>query len=112
MRTELDQTLREVERADAAVDGLETRKRQLEQLERRLARADALAMDIRASLETLHSQKATIDQAVQQAGSLTFQSRQAEALIEQLREERDITNRVRAALEELRDETDEAAETG
>lgn len=112
MRAELEQALREVERADAAVDGVEARKRQLEQLERRLARADALAMDIRASLETLHSQKAAIDQAVQQAGSLTFQSRQAESLIEQLREEREITSRIKTALEELRDETDEAAEAG
>ena len=39
---------------------------------------------------------------IEKIGSLTLEAQQAETLIDRLREERDITNRARAALEDLR----------
>jgi phage-related minor tail protein len=53
-----------------AANGLEHRKRQVEQAEERLARAEALLADIQAGLERLHGQKALLDQAVTQASTL------------------------------------------
>ena len=48
----------------------------------------------------LNNQKALLDQVIEQSGALTFQIQQAEALIDRLRKERDITNTVRTALED------------
>jgi hypothetical protein len=79
------------------------------QAEQRLARAEALVIDIRSTLEALQGQKVIVDQAVEKAGSLKFLLKQAEALIETLREEREVTARLRAAVAELREE--EAAVT-
>ncbi len=79
-------------------NGLDERKRQMAKAEERLARADALLVDVRASLEALQGEKAIVDQAVEKAGSLQFLLKQAEATIEGLREEREMTARVRAAL--------------
>lgn len=108
-RAEIERALLQVTRADEAAQDLDARRRQLDNAEKRLAKADALVMNIRSSLEMLHTQKAVVDHAVQQAGALTFESKQAEALIDRLREERTVTDRVRLALvalqEDERDET-------
>ena len=77
---------------------LDERKRQLTQAENRLERADALLIDLRSSLETLQAQKVLVDQAVEKAGSLRFLLKQAEAMVEGMREERDMATRVRLAM--------------
>jgi chromosome segregation ATPase len=79
-------------------DGLDERRRQMTKAEERLARADALLVDVRSSLEALQGEKAIVDQAVEKAGSLQFLLKQAEATIEGLRQEREMTARVRAAV--------------
>ncbi|MBI4500645.1 MAG: hypothetical protein HY700_05740, partial [Gemmatimonadetes bacterium] len=76
----------------------------IELAEQRIARLDALMVDVRASLEALQSQKATIDHVLDKASQLTFLAKESEALIVALREERDMTSRVREGLKELRDE--------
>jgi chromosome segregation ATPase len=99
-KASLDDVLRRLHETDAAAAGLDQRKQEIEDAERRLARAEALLIDIQSSLEMLNSQKATLDHVIEQAGSLSFQVQQAEGLIERLRKERDITNAVRTALED------------
>jgi DNA repair exonuclease SbcCD ATPase subunit len=101
-RASLDAVLARIKDADSAMSSLDDRKRQIEQAEDRLARAEALLIGIQSSLETLQGQKALVDHVVEKAGSLTFQTKHAEALIDRLREEREITSRVRSAVEELR----------
>ncbi|MGH7724349.1 MAG: hypothetical protein ACREOU_02850 [Candidatus Eiseniibacteriota bacterium] len=90
---------------------LDERKRQLIKAEKRLAKADALLHDIRSSLEVLQGQKVLVDQAVEKAGSLRFLLKQAEGMIEGLREERDMTALMHAAVAAVREE-DEAGRTG
>lgn len=99
-RASLDDVLRRLHEADVAAAGFEARKQEIEDAERRLARAEALLIDIQSSLEMLNNQKAALDQVIEQAGSLTFQVQHAEALIERLRKERDITQAVRTALDD------------
>jgi len=77
---------------------MDERKRQLTQAEDRLERADALLIDLRSSLETLQGQKVLVDQAIEKAGSLRFLLKQAETMVEEMREERDMVTRVRAAM--------------
>jgi DNA repair exonuclease SbcCD ATPase subunit len=101
-KASLQELLRRLHETDVSMAGLEERQRQIEQAEQRLARADALLIDIHASLEALHSQKAIVDHVIEKIGSLTLEAQQAETLIDRLREERDITNRARASLEDLR----------
>jgi chromosome segregation ATPase len=96
----LDELLTRVHEADAVTAGLGARKQEIEQAEERLARAEALLIDIQASLETLNNEKALLDQVIEQSGTLRFQIQQAEGLIDRLRKERDITNTVRTAMEE------------
>ncbi len=103
-RGELEATLERLRASDQLAEGLEERKRKIEQAEARLARAEALMIDIQSSLETLESQKAMVDYVVQKAGALAFQAKQAEALIESLREERELTNRVKTAFARLRED--------
>ncbi len=124
---EIDQrraTLRDVvgklRNVQESATSLEERHRQIARAEERLARAEALHADVRASLETLQGHKALVDQAVEKAGSLQFLLRQAEAMIDSLRDERSMSVRVRDAvgiegdegvedLEDLRDEDDDQA---
>lgn len=99
-KASFDDLLRRLREAEAASAGIELRRQEIEHAERRLARAEALLIDIQASLEMLNKQKALLDHVIEQTGSLTFQVQQAEALIDRLRKERDITNAVRSALED------------
>jgi hypothetical protein len=62
---------------------------------------------VRSSLETLQGQKAIVEQAVEKAGSLRFLLKQAEAMIDGLRDERMMTADVRGAVSIVRDDTDE-----
>lgn len=101
-KASLHELLRRLHETDVSMAGLEERQRQIEQAEQRLARAEALLIDIHSSLEALHSQKAVVDHVIEKIGSLTLEAQQAETLIDRLREERDITNRARASLEDLR----------
>ena len=77
------------------------------QAEERLARAEALIVDIRSSLEALEEQRAIVDQAVEKAGALQFLLKQSEAAIEALREERRMGGRIRAAVSVVRERSDE-----
>ncbi|UCG85760.1 MAG: hypothetical protein JSW71_17850 [Gemmatimonadota bacterium] len=107
-RSTLDGALDRLQAADEKADLLEDRQRQIERAEQRLARAEAVTLQVQSTLETLQGQKAMLDHVMDKAGSLTFQLKQAEALIQTIREERDLTNKVRAAVAEVRDGAPEA----
>jgi rubrerythrin len=70
--------------------------------EERLARAEALLVHVQSSVEALHGQKVVVDQAVEKAGSLRGLLKQAEAMLEGLKEERELMTRVRAAVAVVR----------
>ena len=72
----------------------------------RLARAEGLLEDVRSALESIQGQKAIIDQAGEKAGSLRVLIKQSEAMIEGLREERDVSTNVREAISIVRDESE------
>ena len=103
MRPTVDGLLLRLREADAVTAGIESRKQEIEHAERRLARAEAVLIDIQSSLETLHTQKAILDHVIEKAGTLMFEVQQGEALIERLRKERDVTNSVRVALDRAGD---------
>ena len=85
-RAMLENMLELVSHAHDAANGLDHRKRQIEQAEERLARVEALLADVGSSMETLHGQKGFLDQVIEKAGTLEFYSKQAEGLIAMLRE--------------------------
>lgn len=101
-RQELDLLLARLGEADNALHTLDTRKRQLEEAEERLAHADVMLADVRGSLEALVGQKTELDFVLEKAAALSLQARQAEALIDTLREERRLTDRVHSAIADLR----------
>ena len=76
---------------------LDEREREMSRAEQRLARTQALLTDVRSSLKALLEQRVVVDHAVERAGTLQFLLKQAEAMIEVLREERKLTARVHAA---------------
>ena len=64
----------------------------------RALRSDGLAasdLDMQSSMRTLQGQQAFLEQVVSVAGSLTFQAKQAEALIATLRDERQMAECIR-----------------
>ena len=76
------------ERLKSTTEGMNDfieRKREIEQLEQRLARAEALTRDVRSTVELLSAQRSVIDQVLERSGSLSVQSKQAEGLIDALR---------------------------
>jgi DNA repair exonuclease SbcCD ATPase subunit len=101
-RAALDAVLEQMKSVDATVGVLNDRKQQIEEAEKRLSRAEAMLRDIHSTFEALQAQKAFADQLLETAGSLTFQSKQAEALIETLRKERRVTDKVLAAVDTMR----------
>jgi len=107
-RAMLENVLALVGHVHDAANGLEHRKRQVEQAEERLGRVEALMADMRSSLESLNGQKALLDQVMERAEALAIGTRQAEGLIERLRAERDVTDKVRVAMADLREKRDVA----
>jgi chromosome segregation ATPase len=97
---------------EETLKGFESRKRQLERAEQRLARAEALALGIRATVESLTAQKTVVDHAMESAGALGFQMKQAEALIGALRRERDLACDLKAAVASLSEEDETPAPDG
>jgi DNA repair exonuclease SbcCD ATPase subunit len=111
-RTMLLETQEQFKTTEETLAGFESRKRQLERAEQRLARAEALALGIRATVESLTAQKTVVDHAMESAGALGFQMKQAEALIGALRRERDLACDLKAAVSALSDEGEEPAPSG
>jgi chromosome segregation ATPase len=101
-RAELEALLGRLGDADGVMRTLEDRRRQLDRTEERLAHADTLMTDVRVALETLLAQKAQVDHFLEKATSLSLEARRVEGLIDTLREERRITDRIQAALSDLR----------
>jgi len=95
---------------ESSLQDFEARKRQLERAEQRLARAEALAMGIRSTVESLQAQKTVVDHAMESAGALALQMKQAEALINALRRERQLACDLKAALDGLEVQEGEAGE--
>jgi chromosome segregation ATPase len=87
---------------------IEQRRRQMSQAEDRLSRAEALLIEIRSSLELLQGQKVIVEHAVEKAGALRFLLKQAEATIEELRDERHVAARLRG-LTPVTQEVDDGA---
>ena len=111
-RTMLQATQDQFKTTEETLKGFESRKRQLERAEQRLARAEALALGIRATVETLTAQKTVVDHAMESAGALGFQMKQAEALIGALRKERDLACDLKAAVASLSAEDEEEMQNG
>ena len=65
------------------------------------------SLGIRATVESLTAQKIVVDHAMESAGALGFQMKQAEALIAALRRERDLACDLKAAVSALSDEGEE-----
>jgi chromosome segregation ATPase len=110
-RAMLAATQEQFKTTEETLKGFESRKRQLERAEQRLARAEALALGIRSTVESLTAQKTVVDHAMESAGALGFQMKQAEALIAALRRERDLACDLKTAQSSLSDE-DEDLEAG
>jgi DNA repair exonuclease SbcCD ATPase subunit len=102
-RAMLENVLALVSHVHDAVNGLEHRKKQVQQAEERLGRVEAVLADVQSSLEAVHGQKALMDQVTEQAGALAFSTKQAEAVITTLREEREIADQARAAATQRRE---------
>ncbi|MFL5459813.1 MAG: hypothetical protein ACJ8AY_03950 [Gemmatimonadales bacterium] len=111
-RAMLQATQDQFKTTEETLKGFESRKRQLERAEQRLARAEALALGIRATVESLTAQKTVVDHAMESAGALGFQMKQAEALIGALRRERDLACDLKAAISALGEEGEEVAGNG
>ena len=107
----LQDTHAQLKSAEDRLQGFEARKRQLERTEQRLARAEALALEVRSTVEALQAQRAVVDHAIERSGLLTFQMKQAEALVETLRRERTLACDVSAAVASVRGEDEEEEAT-
>ena len=106
-RAMLQATQDQFKATEETLKGFEVRKRQLERAEQRLARAEALALGIRSTVESLTAQKTVVEHAMESAGALSFQMKQAEALIGALRRERDLACDLKTAVAALSDEDED-----
>jgi len=100
--------LAKTEEMTEVLTNIDGRQKQVEEAERRLARAEGLLMDIRAGLESLRSQKAVVDQVIATSGQLTIEAKEAERLLVALRQERNLTQGIHEALKEMREDDSEA----
>ena len=97
-RALLESTQEQFKATEGALEQFETRRRQLDRAEQRLARAEALALGVRSTVEALTAQRTIVDHAMESASSLALQMKQAEALIAAFRKERTIACELKAAL--------------
>jgi chromosome segregation ATPase len=111
-RTELEAVLARLRETDGLSRSLEERRRQVDRVEERLSQATVLGAEVRASLETLLAQKAQVDHFLEKAMSLGLEARQAEGLLQALRDERRLSDRVRGALAELHRQSEDEPSAG
>ena len=104
----MDEVLERAREVDEVVSGIDERYKRIRLAEQRMARLDVLLGDMKSGLEALREQKVLVEHVLEKAGELTFQAKEAEALIVTLREEREITSRIHAALQELKAEEKKA----
>jgi DNA repair exonuclease SbcCD ATPase subunit len=91
-------------------NNLDERKRQMSKAEERLARAEGLLVDVKSSLEALEGQQGIVDQAVEKTAALQYLLKQAEAVIDGLREERKSSRFVRSAVTAVSNDDTASAE--
>ena len=103
-RALLDDMQERIKGATDAMGDFMGRKRQIEQLEQRLARAEALTKDVRSTMELISAQRSVIDQVLERSGTLAVQTRQAEGLIEALRAECTMAATLKQSIRAGRDE--------
>ena len=103
----LDATQAQLRATEETLKGFDARQRQLERAEQRLARAEALAIDVRSTVESLQAQRTLVDHVIERAGALSFQIKQAEALVEMLKRERTLACELKAAVEAVREEDEQ-----
>jgi hypothetical protein len=103
-REVLEATRTQLDSANGTMRDMAERRRQLDELEARLARADALGLSVRSSVEVLAAQRSVVDQVLERSGALSFQMKQAEALAEALRTECVLATQLKASVDELRRE--------
>jgi DNA repair exonuclease SbcCD ATPase subunit len=103
-RALLDATQTQFKATEETLKGFDARQRQLERAEQRLARAEALAIDVRSTVESLQAQRTLVDHVIERAGALSFQIKQAEALVETLKRERALACELKAAVAAVREE--------
>jgi chromosome segregation ATPase len=106
-RALLDATQAQFRATEETLKGFDARQRQLERAEQRLARAEALAIDVRTTVESLQAQRTLVDHVIDRAGALSFQIKQAEALVETLKRERTLACDLKAAVGAVREEDEE-----
>ena len=97
-RSFLETTKSQLESATEGMQDFDDRRRQVEELERRLVRAEALAGDVRSTIETIAAQRSLVDQVLERSGTLAFQMKQAEALADALRNECALATQLRTAM--------------
>ena len=107
-RSFLESTRSQLQSATEGMRDFDDRKRQVEELERRLVRAEALAGDVRSTIETIAAQRSLVDQVLERSGTLAFQMKQAEALAEALRSECALATQLRTAMGGARRESGSA----
>ncbi len=103
----LDEILQRAEHVDELAEAVDRRRAEIEDAEQRMARMEALVTDLRSGLRTLRSEKAMVDVAIEKAGDLSYEVKEAEALIRALKDERKTSGRF---LEALRNEAEEDEE--
>jgi hypothetical protein len=69
---------------------------------------EALLTDLRSGLQTLRGEKAVVDMAIEKTGDLTYQLKEADALLRALRDERRAVVRVIEAIHPDDDEEGDA----
>ena len=95
----LDSTQEQLKSTTSAMRDFAEQRKHIEELERRIARADALALNVRQSVEVIAAQRAYVDQVLERSGTLAFQMKQAEALVDALKQECAVAMNMRAAVE-------------
>jgi chromosome segregation protein len=103
-RALLDDVRERLETVVGLAGTLEGRELAIVRAEERLARAESFLDDVRSGMETLSGQRTLVDQAVEKVSSLRFLLKQADAMIEGLRDERRMTSEVEDARDEADDE--------
>jgi DNA repair exonuclease SbcCD ATPase subunit len=70
-RVLLDDLQERLKSTTEAMNDFAERKRQVDQLEQRLVRAEALTRDVRSTIEMISAQRSVIDQVLERSGSLS-----------------------------------------
>ena len=102
LRRQVDELLATAGGAQRAIDAIDARRRDIEEVQSKTTLITNLLEDVRVNLETVGEQKAVVDHIIDRLAKLEFVTVEAQNTLRMLSQERELAERIEQSIKQLR----------